>query len=63
MNQEPDYVTISHTTTPGRFCVLVMTHDPRDDEYTIRKTSQALDETAARSLANSWAAALGLEIR
>jgi hypothetical protein len=63
MTQEPDYVTVEKTVNPGKFCVLVMTHNPRDDEYSIRKTSQALDEAAARSLANSWAAALGVEIR
>lgn len=63
MSSEPDYVTVAPAVSVGRFCVLVMRYDARNDEYAIRKSSLALSQVAAKTLAESWAAALRLEVR
>lgn len=63
MSSEPDYVTVAPAVSVGRFCVLVMKYDARNDEYAIGRSSQALSHVAARALAHSWAEALRLEVR
>lgn len=63
---EPDYVTVNRAVTPGnpsRFCVLLMKYHQQNDEYLAVKCSEALPEAAARALAQSWAAALQLDVR
>ena len=63
MSGEPDYLTIAPAVEPGKYCVLLMRYIQREDEYVIGKSSQALPETAAKTLLESWQAALKLEVR
>lgn len=63
MSGESDYVTVAPAVSVGRFCVLVMKYDARNDEYAIGRSSQALSQIAAKTLAESWASALRLEVR
>lgn len=61
-DNNPDYVTI----LPARFdksCVAIMQWNYTDQEYVIKKISEAVTNNAAVHLANSWAAAMKLEIR
>jgi hypothetical protein len=64
MTQEPDFVTVLPTNNPRLFLVAVMTYQAHEDEYVAKKYSQqALPKVAAASLAQSWAAAIGVEVR
>lgn len=63
MDENADYVTVLPTSNPRRFLACVMRYHKRDDEYVQARVSQVLSATAARSLAEMWSAALGLEIR
>lgn len=58
-----DYITRLATASIHRQIVAVMKYDKPGDAYTISKCSAALSIRAAESLADSWAAALRLEIR
>lgn len=60
---DADYIRIAPAIAPSKYCVLLMKYHSRDDSYLAVRSSQPLSETAARSLAQSWAAALGLEVR
>lgn len=59
-SDNPDYVTIL-PAAHDHACVAIM-HWAQDD-YAIKKISQAVTQNAAVSLAKSWAAAMRLEIR
>lgn len=64
MTTEPDYVTILPTQSPHRFLVAVMTYHARDDEFIQKKVSQhATSRDMAEALADTWAAALGIQKR
>lgn len=64
MTPEPDFVTLLPTNNPSRWLVAVMTFQAHADDYAIKKCSQsALPKLAAQSLAESWAVAIGVEIR
>lgn len=58
----PDFVTIMPAIF-NRACVVVMTWDYTEREYQIRKCSEAMSQSAAAHLAQSWAVALKVEIR
>jgi hypothetical protein len=60
---EPDYVTVLATHDPRQFLVVVMKWHARDEEYIQGKVSEPLPLVPARRLAESWAAALGIEVR
>lgn len=64
MAEELDYITVLPTNNPRLYLVAVMTFHAHEDDYAIKKCSQsALPKQAAQSLAESWAAAIGVEIR
>lgn len=64
MTPEPDYVTCLPTNNPRLWLVAVMTFHAHEDDYAIKKCSQsAMPKQQAQSLAASWAAAIGVEIR
>lgn len=58
-----DYVTTMQCVNPQRAVVAVMHYDKADDSYRIKKCSEPLSQKGAIALAESWAAALKLEIR
>lgn len=61
---EPDYVTILPTQHVRKYLVAIMTYHARDEEFIQKKVSaEALNLSAAHALADSWAAALGIEKR
>lgn len=60
---DTDYVTVLETAIPHKFLVVVMKYRKGQDDYVQGRCSQVLPEEAARALATSWAAALGLEVR
>lgn len=60
---DPDYITLMACVNPQRAIVAVMHYDKADDGYRIRKCSEPLSQKGAATLAESWAAALNLEIR
>ena len=62
LNTDPDYVTTLACVNPQRAIVAVM-HYTKADDYTIKKCSEPLSQKAAVALAESWAAALHLEVR
>lgn len=62
MDTEPDYVTYLDHADDHRKKLVAIMHWQRD-EWVIRKCSRALAPAAAKSLAECWAFALGLEIR
>lgn len=57
-----DYVTVLPATN-DRACVAIMTWSYSDQDYTIKKISDAMPRNAALHLSDSWAAAMKLEIR
>lgn len=59
----PDYITLLACINPHRAMVAVMTYDKPDDSYRGKKYSAVLSLRSAAALAESWAAALKLEIR
>lgn len=64
MADEPDYVTVlPHAKDPYRACVAVMRYHAHSDSYDIHKCSEAMKVKEAEALAESWAAALKVEIR
>jgi hypothetical protein len=58
-----DYVTVLACTNPQRGIVAVMHWRKDQDSYVLGKVSEALSLRGAQALADSWAAALKLEIR
>lgn len=60
---DEDYITLLPTANPRKFLVVVMHYRKRDDEYVQGRVSQPLNETAAKSLAEMWAAAMKLSVR
>ena len=58
-----DYVTTMQCVNPQRAVVAVMHYDKADDSYRIKKCSEPLSQKGAIALAESWAAALKLEVR
>lgn len=63
MTTEPDYVTINRAVGFQRFNTVIMKYNPHRDEYFVFRISEPLKQDAAESLAKSWAAAMGLEMR
>lgn len=64
MDDNKDFVTLMPTIRPDLFLVAVMTWNTMDEEYVARKYSEkALHKQQAMSLAQSWAAALQVEVR
>lgn len=61
--EETDYVTTLQCVNPQRALVAVMHFDKADDSYRVKKCSEPLSQKGAISLAESWAAALHLEVR
>jgi hypothetical protein len=64
-NEEPqeDYITTLACVNPQRALVAIMHYDKHDDSYRIGKCSEPLSQRGAIALAQSWSAALGLEVR
>lgn len=62
-DDNPDYITRLACANPQRSIVAVMHYITSQDSYQINKCSDALSHRAALALAESWAAATGLEIR
>lgn len=60
---ETDYVTTMQCVNPQRAIVAVMHFDKADDSYRVKKCSEPLSQKGAATLADSWAAALQLEVR
>jgi hypothetical protein len=58
-----DYVTVLACTNPQRGIVAVMHLRKDQDSYVMGKVSEALSLRGANALAESWAAALKLEVR
>lgn len=63
MESNPDYITVLPTNNPKLWLVAVMTWDNRDDYHIKKCSQQALPKVQAESLARSWAAAIGAEVR
>lgn len=63
MTEEPDYITITPAVKHAQFNVCHMKWVSTEDGYVVYRVSSMLRQPAAQSLAQSWAAALGLEIR
>lgn len=63
VEKDSDYVTVLACTNPQRALVCVMHYDKAQDSYVLGRMSDALAVRAARALAESWAAALKLEVR
>lgn len=61
--EETDYVTTLQCVNPQRALVAVMHYDKADDSYKVKKCSEPLSQKGAIALAESWAAALKLEVR
>lgn len=61
--KDSDYVTVLACTNPQRALVCVMHYDRAQDSYVLGKMSDALAVRSAKALAESWAAALKLEVR
>lgn len=60
---DPDYVTTLACVNPQRAIVAVMHYEKSDDSWKMRKCSEPLSQKGAVTLAESWAAALKLEVR
>lgn len=60
MTPEPDYITISPI---DNYRALVMVMHYHKDDYIQTRVSQPLSLKGAQALAESWAAAMRLEIR
>lgn len=63
LEADPDYITLMACVNPQRAIVAVMRYEKADDSYRVRKCSEPLSQKGATALAESWAAALNLEIR
>lgn len=63
MSDEPDYVTINPAVAAFTYNVCVMRFARADEGYAVFRISQPLNRAAADALAQSWAAAMKLEIR
>lgn len=63
MPDEPDYITLLATVDGQRSIVAIMRYNRHDDSFNIGRCSEALSIRAAKALAESWAAALHLEVR
>ena len=63
MDDNPDFITIMACVNPHRGVVCIMHYRKDQDSYVQGKMSDALSLRAATALAESWAAALHLEIR
>jgi hypothetical protein len=61
-DDNPSFVT-TMPAAHDHACVTIMEWDVTNQEYRIRKCSRALPQNAAAHLAQSWAAAMRLEIR
>lgn len=57
------YITLLPCVDPHKFLVVVMVCRNEDDGYLQTRVSQCLSETAAQALAQSWSAAMGVEVR
>lgn len=62
-DHDVDFVTVEHTADPHKFLVVVMRYRKAHDDYHQAQISHPLSTTAATALAQSWAAALRLEVR
>lgn len=60
---DQDYITILPTFREHEYLVAVMRYRPGQDDYIQGKVSLPHRLPAAQALAQSWAAALGLEVR
>lgn len=62
---QESYVTVMDCVGPlrGKKIVAVMDYVKSSDDYKTRKTSNPLPEKAAKTLAETWAKALGLDVR
>lgn len=58
-----DYVTTLACVNPHRAIVAVMHFSKADDSYQLKKCSDPLSQRGAAELAESWAKALGVEVR
>lgn len=58
-----DYITLLATISPHKQIVAVMHYSKSQDSYQIHKCSEPLSTRGAAALAESWAAALKVEIR
>lgn len=58
-----DYVTVAPASKPFKFCALIMHYQSFTDDYVATRCSEPLSESAARHLAEAWAAALRLDYR
>lgn len=65
MEINPDYVTIlpAFPSRREQFLVAVRTYSAPVDDYITRRLSSPLRREAADSLAQSWAAALKVDVR
>lgn len=61
--ENDDYITMLPTVDNHRALVVIMHYTAASDNWEQKKCSDALSLRAARALAESWAAATGLEIR
>lgn len=62
-SKDEDYVTVMACVNPQRALVAVMRYERSGDGYTMKRCSEPLSQRGAAALAQSWAAALGLEVR
>lgn len=62
MDAEPDYVTVLGRDD-HRAMVAIMHYERVRDEWVQKKVSEVMPYRQAVALANSWAAALQLEVR
>lgn len=60
---ETNYVTVLACINPQRALVAVMHYSKIKDSYEIYRCSEPLTQKSAGQLAESWAAALKLEVR
>jgi hypothetical protein len=60
---DEDYVMVNPAVRPHKFNAVVMRFDHTSQEYVVFRISEALPESAARALAQSWAAAMHMEVR
>lgn len=58
-----DYITLLPTVNTSRALVVIQHYDRANDTWVQKKCSDALSTRAAHALAESWAAAMKLEIR
>jgi hypothetical protein len=64
MTDDRDYITLMAAVAHNKFLVVVMRYHKSGDEYIQTRVShEPLAKPAAEALAQSWAAAMNLEIR